>query len=306
MNDSYDSPWKDALLDLFQPFLALLFPAVEAAIDWSCEVVALDKDLRQLAPEAELGPREADMLFQAKLLDGQPGWFYLHVEVQSQHVKDFARRMFVYHYRIFDKFGDRVFSLGVLGDTSRSWRPDRFRSEWFGCRLDFHFPIVKLADFRPRLTELEGDPNPFAPFVAAHLWTQATRKRPKKRVEVKARLFRDLLRRGWDRPRVLKMLRLIDGLLKLEPPYSLQFLEKLAQYETEDQMPYISPIEQIGFDKGLEERASKALESPVRPSWPFSRAGSRLFRRRSKRCSRVSATLAVCANWRSGPPTPPR
>ncbi|MCA9793811.1 MAG: hypothetical protein KC910_18500 [Candidatus Eremiobacteraeota bacterium] len=35
MNDSYDSPWKDALVDFFQAFLDFFFPAIADEIDWS-------------------------------------------------------------------------------------------------------------------------------------------------------------------------------------------------------------------------------------------------------------------------------
>ncbi|WPL14974.1 hypothetical protein [Thiorhodovibrio litoralis] len=33
--NDYDSPWKEALEKFFPEFLALLFPAIHAEIDWS-------------------------------------------------------------------------------------------------------------------------------------------------------------------------------------------------------------------------------------------------------------------------------
>jgi hypothetical protein len=38
----YDSPWKEALDFYFEAFLALLFPAVHAQIDWSRGYESLD------------------------------------------------------------------------------------------------------------------------------------------------------------------------------------------------------------------------------------------------------------------------
>lgn len=253
MIDSYDSPWKDGLTEFFRPFLALFLPEIDKEVDWSSEITPLDTELRKIAREAELGVREADILVQVKLRDGQPGWFFIHVEVQVQQVQDFAERMLIYHYRIRDRFGGPVCSLGLLGDPVREWRPNLYRWERFGCRLEFEFPIIKLADYRGRMAELEASTNPFAVIVAAHLWTQDTRDDADRRLEIKLRPIRSLFHRGLSKEDIIRLFRLVDWLLQLEPPQSLQFLEKLANYEKEDKVPYISTVEQMGIQKGLEK-----------------------------------------------------
>jgi 1,2-phenylacetyl-CoA epoxidase catalytic subunit len=43
----YDSPWKEALDEFFEPFLELLFPAAHADIDWTRGYESLDKELQQ-------------------------------------------------------------------------------------------------------------------------------------------------------------------------------------------------------------------------------------------------------------------
>ncbi|MGE0494271.1 MAG: transposase [Vulcanimicrobiota bacterium] len=251
-NDAYDSPWKDALVDFFQPFLEFFFPAIAAQLDWSAPVVSLDKELSAVTRQARAGPRRTDLLLQARQRNGRPGRFYFQIEVQTQHDRDFARRAYVYHYRVFDRFGEDICSLAILADPSPSWRPQGFSWERFGCRTEFQFPVVKLTDLRPRLDELENNQNPFAAFVSFHLWTQATRRNYKKRAETKARLYRGLFHRGFSRGDIAKLIRLLDWLMALPPPHSLHFLEKLAEYEKEDNVPYISSIEQMGIEKGLE------------------------------------------------------
>ena len=47
----YDNPWKEALEEEFESFLALCFPEVHAGIDWSQPVEFLDKELQQIAPD---------------------------------------------------------------------------------------------------------------------------------------------------------------------------------------------------------------------------------------------------------------
>jgi len=56
----FDSPWKEALEQFFPAFLEFVFPQVHAAIDWSREYEALDKDLQQIVREAAVGRRYVD------------------------------------------------------------------------------------------------------------------------------------------------------------------------------------------------------------------------------------------------------
>jgi hypothetical protein len=59
----------------------------------------------------------------------------VHVEIQNQRDPDFPERMFVYHYRIYDRYRRLVVSLAVLGDEEATWRPDRFGYSMFGCTM---------------------------------------------------------------------------------------------------------------------------------------------------------------------------
>ncbi|WP_242479471.1 hypothetical protein [Lamprobacter modestohalophilus] len=48
----YDSPWKEAIERFFPEFLALLFPAIHAEIDWSLRPDFLDKELQQISADS--------------------------------------------------------------------------------------------------------------------------------------------------------------------------------------------------------------------------------------------------------------
>ncbi len=172
--------------------------------------------------------------------------------MQSQWTGGFAERLFIGHQRVRERFGGPVCSLAVLADASPTWRPDRYVWQAFGCRLEFSFPVAKLADYRERLDELDQSSNPFAVIVAAHLFTQSTQKDPHLRLQHKLQLVRSLYRRNFSRLDIVRLFRLVDWLLHLESPQALQFAEKLAEYEEEDKMPYVSMIEQAGIDKGLQ------------------------------------------------------
>ena len=171
-NDDYDSPWKEALERYFPEFLALLFPWVHAAIDWSRGYEFLDKELQQVVRDAELGRRYADKLVKVHTRDGAETWVLVHVEVQGAAEAGFAQRMYVYNYRLFDRYQADIASLAVLADDSASFRPSQYRRGRWGCELEFRFPVEKLLDWHPRWTELEASTNPFALVVMAHLKTQ--------------------------------------------------------------------------------------------------------------------------------------
>jgi len=84
--------------------------------------------------DAELGKRFADTLVQVTLKESEPRWIYIHTEVQGQRDSGFARRMFTYNYRLFDRYARPVASLAVLADGDAGWRPDPYGFEVLDCR----------------------------------------------------------------------------------------------------------------------------------------------------------------------------
>jgi hypothetical protein len=61
-------------------------------------------------------------------------WVLIHIEVQSQSQPSFAERMFVYYYRLRDRFNRPVVSFAILSDDSAQWRPNSFTEALWGCR----------------------------------------------------------------------------------------------------------------------------------------------------------------------------
>ena len=66
----YDSPWKDILEKFFPQFLEFYFPVAAADIDWSRRPEFLDKELRQVTPDADIGRRHVDKLVKVWRKDG--------------------------------------------------------------------------------------------------------------------------------------------------------------------------------------------------------------------------------------------
>ena len=192
MSADYDSPWKEAIDVYFEAFLALLFPEIHRQIDWSRGWESLDKEFQQVVREAEVGRRYVDKLVKVWTAAGAERWVLIHVEVQTARDADFPQRMYVYNYRVFDKYNHKVASLAVLADDDPNWRPAEYRSTLFGCEVGLRFPHVKLLDFAAHEATLEASTNPFAPVVLAHLKARQTHGDPAERHAWKLRLVRNL------------------------------------------------------------------------------------------------------------------
>ena len=54
---NYDSPWKEALEEYVEAFLAFFFPTSHREIDWERGYEFLEQELQQIVGEAELGKR---------------------------------------------------------------------------------------------------------------------------------------------------------------------------------------------------------------------------------------------------------
>jgi hypothetical protein len=246
----FDNPWKDVLEHFFRPFLAFFFPEAHAAIDWTRNYESLDNELQQIVSESELGLRLADKLFKVWLKNGQEAWILVHVEIQNQRDPGFAERMFVYNYRIYDRYRKPVISLAVIGDEEPTWRPDQFGYGMFGCAMGIRFPIVKLVDYAKRAEELETVPNPFATVVLAHLKTQETRGDANGRRTWKLRLIKRLYDRGLDGEQVRLLFKFLDWIMVLPRELEKRLSLDLAEFERERMMPYVSSIERIAREEG--------------------------------------------------------
>jgi hypothetical protein len=253
LRDEYDTPWKDVIEAYFEDFIGFFFPKIHAEIDWSRGYDFLDQELSQVVRDAELGKRWADKLVKVWKRSGEETWVLAHIEVQSQEESNFSERIFVYYYRLRDKYNREIVSLVILGDDRETWRPQSFQAGIWGCQVRFEFPIIKLLDYEPKWAELETHRNPFALVVMAHLKTKETRNNAPARKEWKFRLTRRLYEQGYERQDILNLFRFLDWMLELPEPLKQAFRTELAQYEQEQKMPYVTSIERMGREEGREE-----------------------------------------------------
>jgi hypothetical protein len=247
----YDSPWKEALERFFAEFLALLFPAIHAQIDWSQAPEFLDKELQKLTGESPSGRRQADKLVKVRAKDGSDLYVLIHIEVQGDAESGFSERMYVYHYRLRERYGLDIVSLAVLTDTTRRFRPSHYRQARWGCGIAFRFPMVKLLDYTPpeRWAELEASDNVFALVVMAQIKAKVTDDAATLK-GWKFRLIRLSYERGYERKLIVELFRLIDWMIRLPEGLEADFRRELYAFEEQQQMPYVTTVERAGIKKG--------------------------------------------------------
>jgi hypothetical protein len=112
--DDYDTPWKEAVDHYFPEFMAFYFPEAHAQIDWDQPYRFLNQELAQVVQDAELGKRLLDRLVEVAMRGGGAAWVYIHIEVQGQFDAAFAERLFVYNYRLYDRYRRPVATLALL------------------------------------------------------------------------------------------------------------------------------------------------------------------------------------------------
>jgi hypothetical protein len=257
----YDGAWKEGVEQYFEAFLAFFFPEIQAEIDWERGYDFLDQELQQLIRESEIGKQFVDKLIKVWLKDGKETWLLIHLEIQSQVDPNFPKRMFSYHYRIFDRYNQEVVSLAILGDNQANWRPQEYSYGRWGCRLSLQFPIVKLLDYESRWSELEQSDSPFAVLVMAHLRTQATTQDLAGRLQWKLSLIKRMYELGYSRDKIQQIFRLLDRLMTLPPELDLNFKTELDRFEAEQEMTYMTSIERIGRAQAIQESIAEVLEA---------------------------------------------
>ena len=245
----FDSPWKEIVETYLPDFMAFFFPSAYSEIDWERGFEFLDSELRQVVRDAELGKRFVDKLVKLHLIGGEETWVLIHLEIQSQYESTFAERIYVYNYRIYDRYRRKVASLIVLGDDSPTWRPSEFGYELLGTTINIRYPVVKLLDKMQDWDALEENTNPFATVVMAHLKASQTRKDREERLRWKLSLTRRLYQQGYQRQDIINLFAFIDWVMTLPDNLSAQFWTEVRQFEEEQQMPYITSVERLGMQR---------------------------------------------------------
>jgi len=248
-----DQAWKEIIEKLFPDFLAFFFPQIYRDIDFSRGFEFLEKELQKILKRSEVGKKIVDKLVKVYLNDGSEKWLLIHIEVQGYQEENFSERIYIYNYRIFDRYRKEVISLALLTDTNTNFRPERFQISRWGFDLSFQFPIIKLIDYQEEWDELEQNPNPFSIVVMSFLKTIETKGSERERYSWKKRFLTELYDRGLTRETIFFLYQFIDIIMSLSEELEKALTDEMEIIEEDRNMAIITSAERIGIAKGKKE-----------------------------------------------------
>ncbi|MCX6579744.1 MAG: hypothetical protein NT166_06115 [Candidatus Aminicenantes bacterium] len=258
-SSEYDAAWKDMIEMHFEAFVEFFYPDIHKDINFSRPPEILSNELRKILPHSKLGNRRADALIKVYLKNGLERyiWVYIHIEVQGKKDTDFPERLFVYYYRIFEKFresGTGIISLAVLTDEDENYRPDEYYSKLWGFELRMHIPLIKIIDYKNKKElqeKVDRSANPMAMVVKAQLKSFEAKKGDNdKKYTIKWELIRQLYSQGYDSKYIRSLFDFIDLIFHLPEYLEKKLSEKINNLEEEKKMPHILSWERIAKKEG--------------------------------------------------------
>ncbi|OQA72301.1 MAG: hypothetical protein BWY32_03819 [bacterium ADurb.Bin243] len=213
-----DNAWKEILDEHYFPkFMAFYFPKTYRIIDFKRPIEFLDKEFQKIGIIGEVGNKRVDKLVKVFLKDGSEKWLLVHVEIQAAVERDFEERLYIYNYRIFDRYHKDVITLVILTDDNKKFRPEKYEVKYPDTQHTFRFGSIKLLDYRPEIAELEKSRNPFAVITLTYLRLMEAKNDNAKKYFWKFTLIKSLYRKGYTKEDVRQLYLGTDAILLRAP-----------------------------------------------------------------------------------------
>jgi hypothetical protein len=239
----HDRLFKELLTTFFREFMELFFPKAHALIDYS--------DTRFLTQEIitdiTAGDKHyVDILAEVKI-KGEDGCVLVHIEPQAYRQADFARRMFIYFSRLYEKHQKKVLPIAVFAHDSKLEETNRHEVE---------FPFLKVLQFEFYKIQLKRLPwrqylNSTNPVAAALL--SKMDYSPRERVQVKIEFLRLLTRMQLDPARMELITAFFDSYLVLSAEEEKSLQEKLPEELQPEEVQRVMELTTSWHLKGRQE-----------------------------------------------------
>ncbi|WP_338788297.1 hypothetical protein [Metabacillus sp. FJAT-53654] len=268
----YDGLWKKLIYELFEEFVLFFATDLYEKIDFLKEPEFLQQELFQEIINERKGRQVADQIVKVFLKSGEEKWLLIHIEVQGDRDPDFAKRMFRYYYRIFDKYDQEIVAIALLTDTSKHFRPNTFHRTSYGTVLTYEYNIYKFID--QDKTKLLQSSNPFAIAVLAGKLANEAKNDSEKRYRFKRKLIQLVLQKN-DYPQEERYIYLsaliyfIDYLLQIPIELTQKLQNEIILTKEEIEMMYLDrnnlpptfgELKRLVREEGREEGREKGIE----------------------------------------------
>jgi hypothetical protein len=165
MKPKYDILWKGMIEEVIEDLLLFLEPDIGKELDFERGFEFLDKELAEMHPEPDKpsNTKVVDKLVRIYFRDGRERWVLLHLEVQGNNDKDFARRMFEYYIRLFTKYGHPVVAIAIFTGKDGKKIPAMYYDHCLWMRSRYEYKTLNIADYSDEI--LMASRNPFAAVI---------------------------------------------------------------------------------------------------------------------------------------------
>ncbi len=243
----HDRLFKELISTFFAEFLELFLPEV---------VSQIDRDSIQFLPQEVFSDltsgekKEVDLLAQVRYQQ-QETYFLIHVENQSYSQSEFAKRMFKYFARLYEKYDLPIYPVVIFSfDEPKRAEASNHSVKFSDLNvLDFNFKAIQLnqLSWRDYLTQQ----NPVAAALMAKM-NIAVEERP----QVKAECLRLLITLKLDPARMQLISGFVDVYLRLNAEENQSFKEtanRMGLLQEEKYMEIVTSWELEGRQKGRQE-----------------------------------------------------
>ena len=259
ITSDYDLGWKEIIQKYFEDGMKLLYPELDKIIDYKKGYKFLDKEISEIIGSNKKNKKVVDSLVEVHLKNGEEKWLLLHIEFQQAKEKEFEIRIYIYNYRIFNKYKKETISFVILGDKDKNWRPNEYKIEYPEFLLHFKYKLVKLIDFETKKDELLKSKNPFALIILSHLKRLEAGNDVVKQFRIKKELVKNLYNLGFNKNDIRNIIEFIDCLFQLPKELEEEYIEEIRKYEEVKRMPLMLTAEKLGIEKGIKKGIKKGI-----------------------------------------------
>jgi len=117
--------------------------------------------------------------------------------------------------------------------------------------------VCKLLDLTGDQEKLKASREPSAVVVLANWAAQQAERDDERRLVLKWDLTRRLYEIGLAKSDILELFRLIDWLMKLPAGLEVRFRRQLDEFEQRQLMPYVTSVERLAAEEGMQKGIEK-------------------------------------------------
>ena len=256
-----DTLWKGILEDLFDDFLRFIYPDADDLFDMARGFDFLDKELEDLFPQTdEENIRYVDKLVRVWLKDGTEEWILIHIEVQGAPEISFPERMYIYNYRLRDKFNRKITAWAILADRNKKFLPRHFKESYLGTTLTYEFNMLKIINQDEEA--LRKMDNPFAIVILTVLLAlKKTKTNELELIDLKMDLVKELMKRNIEKKKIRALMNFLQYYVRFNTENTLIFEEKLEQFTGKK---YPMGIEQLLLQRAETQGDEKKTKKVIR------------------------------------------